>query len=226
MHLGLDFDNTIVSYDTLFHRVAREQGLIPDDVPVSKNAVRDFLRAAGREPEWTAMQGVVYGARMVEAEPFPGVLEFLAAGAKHGIEMSIVSHKTRHPIVGEPYDLHAAAEAWLEKHGVFAAIPRERVHFELTKPEKLARIGTIGCTHFLDDLPELLAEPKFPSRVTRLLFDPLRVHSPAEGVTAIASWAALGSLMQAKAAHQGGGAPPPRGSHIPTATRGEGAPPP
>ena len=59
LHLGLDFDNTIVSYDTLFHRVAREMGLISDDVTVSKNAVRDFLRTAGREPEWTAMQGML-----------------------------------------------------------------------------------------------------------------------------------------------------------------------
>jgi hypothetical protein len=195
MHLGLDFDNTIVSYDTLFHRVAREQGFIPDETPVSKNAVRDFLRSAGREPEWTAMQGVVYGARMTEAEPFPGVLEFLKASAKTGLDLSIVSHKTRHPIVGEPYDLHAAARTWLEKRGVFALIPRERVHFELTKPEKLARIGAIRCTHFLDDLPELLAEPTFPAGVERLLFDPLRAHPVQHGVAAVDSWFALRQIF-------------------------------
>ena len=28
MRIGIDFDNTIVSYDALFHKVAREQGVI------------------------------------------------------------------------------------------------------------------------------------------------------------------------------------------------------
>ena len=32
MILGVDFDNTIVAYDSLFHRVALERGLIPADL--------------------------------------------------------------------------------------------------------------------------------------------------------------------------------------------------
>ena len=47
MIIGLDFDNTIVSYDELFHRVALEGGLVPGDLPVRKEAVRDYLREAG-----------------------------------------------------------------------------------------------------------------------------------------------------------------------------------
>ncbi len=195
MHLGLDFDNTIISYDALFHRVSREQGLIPDEVPVSKNAVRDFLRAAGREPAWTAMQGVVYGQRMAEAEPFPGAIDFIAACAGSGVKLSIVSHKTRQPIVGEPCDLHAAAERWLVAWKVTAFIPRERIHFELTKAAKLARIAKEGCTHFVDDLPELLAEPGFPAGVQRILFDPLRAHPPQAGVTTVASWTGLRAIF-------------------------------
>ena len=41
MRIGLDFDNTIVTYDSLFHKVATEQGLVPASLPVSKLAVRD-----------------------------------------------------------------------------------------------------------------------------------------------------------------------------------------
>ena len=33
MLIGVDFDNTIVCYDGLFHRVAVEQGLIPQKFP-------------------------------------------------------------------------------------------------------------------------------------------------------------------------------------------------
>ena len=59
MLIGLDFDNTIVRYDRLFHRLRRERGLIPDHLPVSKRAIRDHLRASGREEEWTELQGVL-----------------------------------------------------------------------------------------------------------------------------------------------------------------------
>src|SRR5262245_43078397 len=45
MLIGVDFDNTIVSYDALFHRIATERDLIPADLPVNKTAVRDHLRA-------------------------------------------------------------------------------------------------------------------------------------------------------------------------------------
>ena len=59
MHLGVDFDNTIVCYDALFHKVARERNLIPSDVPVNKSDVRNHLRRVGNEDAWTAMQGYV-----------------------------------------------------------------------------------------------------------------------------------------------------------------------
>ena len=45
MRLGLDFDNTIVCYDGLFHRVAREEGLIPAALPATKSDVRNHLRS-------------------------------------------------------------------------------------------------------------------------------------------------------------------------------------
>ena len=44
MVIGIDFDNTIVSYDDLFHRLATERGLIPAAFPSRKTSMRDFLR--------------------------------------------------------------------------------------------------------------------------------------------------------------------------------------
>jgi len=46
--LGLDFDNTLVRYDTLFHQLALEKGLIKDSLPVDKTAIRDYLRSQGQ----------------------------------------------------------------------------------------------------------------------------------------------------------------------------------
>ena len=78
MRIGIDFDNTIVCFDTLFHRAAVEKSLIPADLPLSKTSVRDYLRREGREEAWTELQGYVYGVKIHDAAPFPGVLEFFA----------------------------------------------------------------------------------------------------------------------------------------------------
>jgi hypothetical protein len=192
MILGVDFDNTIVAYDSLFHRVALERGLIPADLPVNKTAVRDHLRATGREDIWTEMQGDVYGARLNEAEPYPGVLAFFRTARERGIPLRIISHKTRHPYRGEKHDLHAAARAWLTQHGFFATdgigLREDEAFFELSKAEKLARIAACGCTHFIDDLPELLAEPTFPKTAARFLFDSQNLYADTSDIRRVTTW--------------------------------------
>jgi hypothetical protein len=177
----------------LFHRVCREAGLIPADVPTSKSAVRDYLRQVGREDDWTEAQGWVYGRRLAEAEPFPGFGRFLELSRDAGNTISIVSHKTRVPYRGEPVDLHAAAYDWLRSRGFLnlggtTDQPALPVYFELTKQAKLERIGELGCTHFIDDLPEFLAEPGFPPGVQRILFDPSGAVELPPGTLRVRSW--------------------------------------
>ena len=197
-HFGIDFDNTIVCYDALFHRVCVEKGLIPPEIPVNKSDVRNYLRRIGNEDAWTEMQGYVYGARMSEAAPYPGVLEFFAACCKAGKPVSIISHKTRRPFLGPQYALHQAARDWLELQGFFdparIGLPRENVFFELTKEAKLARIAAAAVSHFVDDLPEFLAARGFPCGVERILFDPNELY-PAENFTRAKSWAQIKELL-------------------------------
>jgi hypothetical protein len=179
MRIGIDFDNTIVSYDELFYKVAREKDVVPVDTPANKVAVRDYLRKAGREEIWTEMQGYVYGARMDEAISYPGAFDFIQSAAKVGHELFIVSHKTKHPFLGMQYDLHSAARSWVAKHLNIDGVPiiaTDQVFFELTKEAKLKRAGQIGCQVFLDDLPEILLSEHFPPYAQRVLFDPEGNH--------------------------------------------------
>ena len=194
MRIGLDFDNTIVSYDSLLHKVALEQNAVPQSTARTKLAVRDHLRVIGKEDVWTAMQGYVYGARMAEAEAYPGVHDFFKWASERNIDISIVSHKTRHPFMGPAYDLHQAARGWIEAHLVDARgslLPADQVFFELTKEEKLARIGALQCDWFIDDLPEILQASDFPERVSRLLFDPDAHHIAISAMPRMASWHAV-----------------------------------
>lgn len=193
MRIGLDFDNTIVRYDALFHRVAREMADIPAELPPSKVLVRNHLRAIGREALWTEMQGIVYGPRMGEAEIFPGLVDFLQWAGERGHALCIVSHRTRHPFLGPPYDLHQAARDWIGDRlrlGDRPLIAEDQVFFETTKPDKLARIAACGCRLFIDDLPEILRDAAFPADTRPLLFDPDGLHA-TDGLTACASWPAI-----------------------------------
>lgn len=199
MLVGLDFDNTIVCYDRLFHRLARERGLIPDTVPQTKSAVRDYLRSIDRENDWTEMQGVGYGPRISDAEPFPGVLDFLKRCKSHGIRVAIVSHKTKHPYLGEKYDLHEAAHTFLTRHGFYrtsdTGLSPLSVWLELTKQDKLDRIGSLGCDVFMDDLPEFLGEASFPSRPRKVLFDPANACPDRADYTRVPSWSDFATLV-------------------------------
>lgn len=192
MLVGLDFDNTIVCYDRLFHRLAHERGLLSDGAPMTKQAVRDHLRRIGREDDWTEMQGIGYGPRIADAEPFPGVKQFLASAKNAGVRVVVVSHKTRHPYLGAKHDLHAAAHAFLAAHGFYetsdTGLSPQSVFLELTKPAKLDRIGALGCEAFVDDLPEFLAEPNFPAKTRKVLFDPADAHAGSVGTSRSSSW--------------------------------------
>jgi hypothetical protein len=193
--IGLDFDNTIVCYDGVFHCIGLEQGLIPPDVPTDKEAVRDYLRAQGLEATWTALQGEVYGSHILSCPPFPGLLDFLrdARAARH--QVFIVSHKTLRPFAGAPFDLHAAAREWLKVAGVASLVDPDDVYFELTKEQKIARLSRLGCDVFVDDLPEFLCEPGFPPHVRRILFDPVGRARANPAFTTIGSWRELGALL-------------------------------
>jgi hypothetical protein len=197
--VGLDFDNTIVSYDAVFIQVARERGL-PLDTATSKNDVRDHLRAIGREDDWTEMQGYVYGARMSDAAPFPGALDCIAGLVSQGVTVHIVSHRTAHPYRGPKHDLHRSARQWLEEHRFFdpqgVGLRRDAVFFELSKLDKIARIKSLGCGHFVDDLPEILALLDDHKSVKRVLFDPQRQHDADPGTSRVASWHEIPSALQ------------------------------
>ena len=75
MLIGLDFDNTLVCYDEAIIRLADKLLKLPPDLPRTKLAIRDYLREANREHEWTAFQGELYGPGMSYAEPFEHSVE-------------------------------------------------------------------------------------------------------------------------------------------------------
>ena len=197
MVLGLDFDNTIIKYDDLFHKIAFEKNLIPADLPKEKNTVRNYLRKKGSEDEWTIIQGEVYGYRIREAVPFEGALLALQELREEKIPINIISHKTRLPYLGPKKDLHSAAIRWLKINHFFDSdglnLKANQIFFEVTKKQKIDRIVSTGCTHYVDDLPEILE--MIPNGIKKILFSPNGSEKYDENWTMINSWKALHPIL-------------------------------
>ena len=198
MKIGIDFDNTIVCYDTVFHRLAAQTGLIPVETPVLKHAVRERMRQDDRADLWSMLQGQVYGSCILAAPPFPGVSEFFEFCRDEAIEPCIISHKTRFAKRGTRYDLHQAALSWLAHHHFFERrlVALHNVYFEPTQHAKIRRIATARCTHFIDDLIEFLTAPRFPANTARFLFDPAGAYKEAH-IERFSSWTEVRAYFDA-----------------------------
>ena len=197
MRIGIDFDNTIICYDEIFSHVAKSWQWLPADWQGSKQAVRDALWALpDGDTLWQRLQGKVYGEFIGQAKPFPGVKEFIAAcHAQADIQVFIISHKTEFGHFDEKrIPLRDASRGWLRQQGFFnpelSAIKEENVFFETTREEKIARIRALACTHFIDDLPEVLTDPQFPLDVKRFLFQP-KAQAGHESLLTFSSWSAI-----------------------------------
>ncbi len=193
MLVGVDFDNTIVSYDALLHRLAVERGLASADLPATKRSVK----AALSPEDWALLQAAAYGERIAEATAFPGAVEFFRHARERGVECAIVSHKTERPVAGPDTDLRSAALGWMRGAGIVGELLGEAcVHFGATPAEKIEHVRRLGCTHFVDDHVDFLTEPEFPDGVVRILFDPGPEHVgvPA-GLERACSWAEVERLV-------------------------------
>ena len=191
MRIGIDFDNTIVNYDRVFYRLALELGYIPQELAATKLVVREHLRRLNKEDLWTEMQGYVYGSRLSDADVYPGAIEFLTWARDRNIESVIISHKTQYPFLGPRCDLHEAGRNWIRdklRTSIGALVPEDRIYFETTKEAKLDRVRQKQCDLFIDDLPEVLLAPAFPSNVSRILFDPMGYHNKVDGLLVMAHW--------------------------------------
>lgn len=199
--IGVDLDNTIVSYDDVLYRAAIELGLIGPEVSRSKKAVRDAIRKQPEgEIEWQKLQAEIYGPRMPEAQLIDGVVDFFKECHTRSIGFYIVSHKTRFANYDRTEtNLRAAALSWLDSQGLFSSdslgLSRDRVLFESTRQAKIERIRKLRCTHFIDDLEETFLEKAFPRKVVKILFDPHNLYSPRPGVRTFASWFAINSYL-------------------------------
>ena len=122
MNIGIDFDNTIVRYDSLFMEVALKEKFLKGDCAVgTKTEIRNYLRSQLEgNKAWMKLQGLVYGRFMHRAEMMPGVANFLLSCNVRNLRVFIVSHKTKYGHYDpEKISLRGEALKWMETRRFF-----------------------------------------------------------------------------------------------------------
>ena len=201
MRIGLDFDNTIAGYDSVFLHAARTQGFLGAEFCGGKREIRDAIRSLpGGEMKWQKLQGQVYGRLMENAELIEGVAEFLTACKKRRLPVVVVSHKTKFGHYDpDRINLRDAAKNWMKNNGFFSqtgfAIPVENVYFENDRGDKIARIREVGCSHFVDDLEEVFLDPSFPEDIVTILFAGTSEPAPDGPFQACRTWCEISNAI-------------------------------
>ena len=199
MRIGLDLDNTVIDYGSLFYEAGREKGWIPAECGRRHEDVRGTLQQQGRDDLWVMLQGIVYGPRLTAATPYSGVAAFLRRCEREGAAVYILSHKTVHAAQGPAWDLRTAATQWLDRSGLTgygdAGLSRGRVFFLSRREEKVDAIRHHHLDWFVDDLPAVFQEPGFPAGTRRVLFDPQRRHDLHHEWSVADSWSGVERLV-------------------------------
>jgi len=195
--IGIDFDNTIACYDQLFAEAAADIAGLERSPGQTKKEIRDHVRNLPQgEAKWQQMQAEVYGPRMLQAQIYPDLHRFLENCYRQDLTIYIVSHKSEFATLStDGVNLRTQAVKWMVANRVLSSegpgVRQDRIFFEDTRDDKIARISELGCTHFIDDLVEVLDHPNFPQNVERVHFAPEEVMPTGLSYPSFGSWTGI-----------------------------------
>ena len=110
MKIGIDFDNTIISYDPLFQKFADGNKIKIPHHSNPKNAVKSFIL----QNQKVICNGLHYREKFMEkiaeAKLSDDFLNFLDLSKRSGHDICIVSHKSIFNSISPYYDLQKAAK--------------------------------------------------------------------------------------------------------------------
>src|SRR5512140_1871871 len=76
--IGIDFDNTVITYDSLIYDTAVERGLVCTGIIKSKREIRDAIRKLPEgEIRWQELQAYIYGLGISKATLVEGIQPFI-----------------------------------------------------------------------------------------------------------------------------------------------------
>jgi len=173
MIIGIDLDNTIINYESLFCYAAEKEGWNTQGVKTKVEIKEQLILEDGDDLRWQFLQKEVYSYYLNKAVAYEGVFDFIKKSISLGDEVYIISHKTQFSNLDGKTNLIQPAISWLEKNdflGEKGLLKSEQVFFCETREEKVKKIALIGCDLFVDDLLPVLLDSQFPKETLKVLF--------------------------------------------------------
>lgn len=177
MKIGVDLDNTIINYESVFGLVGVKYGWLPSSfLNKNKEEIKLYLREEKRlgEKTWMKIQGKAYGIDISYARPMQGVLAAFDTMLEHEINLVVVSHKTKYGHYDETKtNLRTAALNFLDENNFFKmneSFNEDHINFYSSLDDKIKGIIDLDLDLFIDDLYKVLNHPLFPQKTKKILF--------------------------------------------------------
>lgn len=177
MRIGFDLDNTIINYENLFAKSARQ--LYSDEIcalSASKEDVKDVVKARKGNDGWVRVQAHVYGKLIKEASIYPGFEDFVNELIAQNHQLIICSHKTEGPVKNIDFDadFRSAARNFLEKSSLSSYVKCGLIDvvFCDSLASKISEIKRLECDYFIDDLRVVVDELSKSAHLVPIHFSP------------------------------------------------------
>ena len=195
-HIGLDFDNTIVDYRNVYTSLAKKFN-VPASGVINKNLIKNFIITEFGEPQWTKLQGEIYGPLMKLANLSVGFENFIINILnKKSVKVSIISHRTKTPDSGDNYNLHEFAQDWLKKNLSQSVLSKINIYFLETIEKKIDQINASKVDYFVDDLEKILTHPNLSKEIKKIFYTPDKNEAPSNGkIVTIHNWPDLEKIL-------------------------------
>lgn len=171
--LGIDLDNTIICYDELIYKLAKNKfsKLNLNKNLKSKNIIKSEIINKYNNEEWTKLQGLIFSEKLKYASLFDDFYNAIEE-LKNYYDIYIISHKTKYPSIGKKINLRNASKKFLKNNNISYCknelIKSENIFFANTKKEKIEIIKKNKIDIFIDDLDEILKN--LPKNIYKIHF--------------------------------------------------------
>lgn len=173
LRIGIDFDNTIIDYNNIFYKLARQYQFIDIDVVASKSEVKAAIIAKyGNDNNWQLLQSKAYGESIYQAECFIQCKAVLLKLVQQGHQLFIVSHKSELSHFDPLVSLRKHALAWLIQQEIISDdfIKSSHLFFMGTLEDKVKKIASLELDIFIDDLDQVFLHEQFPNKTVNIAF--------------------------------------------------------
>ena len=171
MNIGIDLDNTIINYDNIFEKAAKNKNLVDENWCGRKeNIKKEILKQKNGTLIWQFIQGEVYGDLIKNANLNTGVYQFILRALVNDCKIYIISHKTKYAQHSKKILLRDKSTKYLINKNIIGKINIKNIFYENSRRDKINRINKKNLSWYIDDLSVILKDKRLENKSKKILY--------------------------------------------------------